>query len=248
MREMSTDQPDTTESPYMVPAGHFQFELSFVEYTHNDDNDVATDSFSIVPTNVKVGLLNNVDIQFVFTPHAREETKADGEEDVTDGFSDDTQIRLKINPWGNGGLAPPGLDETAIMIMPFVKFPTGSYELSNDHVAGGVILPLAVSLPADFGLGLIAEVDFGYNGEEDDYGVAFVHAGAVGHHIVGSLAGYVEYVSIGPHDTESTYQAIGSTGLPYALGAEWIVDTGLTFRISDNTDDVSPFVGSSFRF
>lgn len=32
MREMSTDRPDTTESPYTVDAGHFQFELDLAEY------------------------------------------------------------------------------------------------------------------------------------------------------------------------------------------------------------------------
>ena len=79
-----------------------------------------------------------------------------------DGFGDDTQIRLKINLWGNDG-PQPGFGDTALAIMPFVKFPTGSGDLTNDHVEGGVILPLAVALPDEFGLGLMAEVDVVYN-------------------------------------------------------------------------------------
>ena len=35
MREFNTDRPDVTESPFTVDAGHWQLELSFVEYTHN---------------------------------------------------------------------------------------------------------------------------------------------------------------------------------------------------------------------
>ncbi|MGH8503269.1 MAG: transporter [Gammaproteobacteria bacterium] len=248
MREMSTDRPDTTESPYTVDAGHFQFELSLAEYAYNDDGAVRTDAFGILPSNIKIGLLNNVDLQFVFTPYEREETEVDGSKNVADGVSDDTQIRLKVNLWGNDGLAPPGPGDTAFAIMPFVKFPTGADELSNDHVEGGVIFPLAVPLSAGFGLGLMAEVDFVYNEESDDYGIDFVHTATVGLDIVGDLAGYVEYVGVAPHDTWSTYQAIGSTGLTYALGAEWIADTGLTFGISDNADDFSPFAGTSFRF
>lgn len=202
---------------------------------------------NVLTSNIKIGLLNNVDIQFVVTPYAWEETETDGEDEVADGFSDDTQVRLKINLWGNDGLAPPGFGGTAFAIMPFVKFPTGSDELSNDHVEGGVILPLAVPLPNDFSLGLMAEVDFVYNEDEDDYGVDFVHTASVGRNIVGDLAGYVEYVGIAPHDTGGTYQAIGSAGLTYPLSDNWIVDLGGTASRSDSADDITVFAGTSFR-
>lgn len=72
MREMSTDRPDTTESPITVDAGHVQLELSLVDYAYNDDGGVRSEELSILPSNIKLGLLNNVDIQFIFTPlHAR---------------------------------------------------------------------------------------------------------------------------------------------------------------------------------
>lgn len=245
MREMRTDRPDTTESPYTVDAGHFQIELSFAEYAYNDDG--GTDTFGVLSSNIKVGLLNNVDIQFVVTPYAREETEQNGDDEIADGFSDDTQVRLKINLWGNDGLAPPGLGETAFAIMPFVKFPTGSDELTNDHVEGGVIFPLDVPLANGFGLGLMAELDFVYNEDSDDYGVAFVHTATVGRDIVGDLAGYVEYVGVAPHDTGDTYQAIGSAGLTYTLSDNWIVDVGGTASRSDSADDLTVFAGTSFR-
>ena len=35
MRELTPDRPDKTESPYTVDAGHFQVEMSFVEFTKN---------------------------------------------------------------------------------------------------------------------------------------------------------------------------------------------------------------------
>ncbi len=134
MREMNTDRPDMTESPYTVDAGHFQFELSLANYTYIEDESVKTETFSVLPTNLKVGLLNNVDIQFVFTPYVHEEAKAIGNEVVAAGFSnttqdrisDDTQARLKMNLWGNSDQAPLGLAETAFAIMSYAKFPSGS--------------------------------------------------------------------------------------------------------------------------
>lgn len=247
LREMSTDRPDTTESPYTVDAGHVQFELGLVEYINSAEGE-ATDVVNAVSTNFKVGLLHNVDLQFVFTPYTREETEVLGGEDVVDGFSDDTQIRLKVNLWGNDGSAPPGLGNTAFAVMPFVKFATGSGELSNDHVEGGVILPLVVPLPAGFDLGLMAEVDFVYDEDADDYGVAFVHTGTVSRDIVGDLGGYIEYVGIAPHDTGDTYQAIGSAGFTYALSENWMMDLGGTASPSDSADDFMVFTGTSFRF
>lgn len=249
MREMSTDRPDTTESPYTVDAGHVQFELSLIDYAHNDDGGVRADALGVLPSNIKVGLLNNVDLQLVFTPYVREKTEADGAADSVDGFSDDTQIRLKINLWGNDG-PQPGFGDTALAIMPFIKFPTGSGDLTNDHVEGGVILPLAVALPDEFGLGLMAEVDVVYNEASGGYGVAFVHTATIGHDIPGiaNLAGYVEYVGIAPHETGGTYQAIASGGFTYAMSDDWILDLGGTGGISDGADDLTAFVGTSFRF
>lgn len=249
MREMSLDRPDVTESPITVDAGHFQFELSLVDYAYNDDGGVRTDALSVLPSNIKIGLLNNVDIQFVFTPYTRVKAEADGAKDVAEGFSDDTQIRLKINLWGNDG-PQPGFGDTAFAIMPFIKLPTGSGDLTNDHVEGGIILPLAVALPGEFGLGLMAEVDFVYNEEEDGYGVDFVHTATLGHAVPGieNLAAYIEYVGIAPHDTGGTYQAIASGGFTYALSDDWVLDFGGTAGISDSADDFSVFVGTSFRF
>ncbi len=245
MREISTDRPDTTESPYTVPAGHFQAEISLAEYTYNDDDGERTDALAAPVANLKVGLLNDADLQLVLTPYVRNEVEAGGDEETAEGFGD-TQLRLKINLWGND-CSQLGFGNTAFALMPFIQFPTGDDELTTDHVEGGLIFPLAVSLPAGFSLGLMAETDFVYNEEADDYGVDFVHTGTIGHDIVGNLSGYIEYVGIAPWDTGPTYQAIGSMGLTYALRPEGIIDTGLRYGISDNVDDFTVFVGTSFR-
>jgi hypothetical protein len=246
MREMNTDRPDTTESPYTIDAGHLQFELSLVEYAYSDDRGTRTDSLGVLPTNLKVGLLNNLDIQFVFTPYVREKTEEDGNEELVKGFGDDTRVRLKINLWGNDG-PELGYGDTGFAIMPFVKFPTGSGNLSNDHIEGGVIFPLAIALPREFGLGLMAEVDFVYNEAEDNYGLDFLHTATIGHNIAGNLAGYVEYVGLAPNDTGGTYQAVGSAGLTYALSDNWILDFGGTGSPSDTGNDFTVFAGTSFR-
>ena len=64
-RPLSADRPDFTESPFTVDAGAVQLELSFFDYAKNGDED----AWTVAPANLKVGLLNDVDLQFVFDPY-----------------------------------------------------------------------------------------------------------------------------------------------------------------------------------
>ena len=69
MRELSTDRPDLTESPYTVDAGHIQMEMDVVNATFDRDQsgggDVRNRSRTFGGMNFKVGLLNQVDLQMI---------------------------------------------------------------------------------------------------------------------------------------------------------------------------------------
>jgi hypothetical protein len=74
MRELNTDRPDKTESPYTVDAGHFQIEADLVTYTRDRDqaSGVKSESTSFLLSNLKVGLTNSVDLQLVVSPQERQ--------------------------------------------------------------------------------------------------------------------------------------------------------------------------------
>jgi hypothetical protein len=239
MRELSADRPDVTESPYTVDAGHVQLEVSFVDFVHDDEDDVRTRTLTVAPLNLKLGLLNNVDLQLVVDPYVEIDVD-DGADETLNGFGD-TELRLKVNLWGNDG------GTTAFGIMPFVKLPTGGDEVSNDHVEGGVIFPFAADLPAEFSLGLMAEFDVVYDAADDDYEVEFVHTATVGHGIVGNLAGYVEYIGIAPFDGDADYLALVGTGLTYQLNDDVQLDAGVNFGLTDEADDFNVFAGITVR-
>ena len=69
MRELSADRPDKTESAYTVDAGHFQVEMDLVAYSYDHDrsggDDTRTEAWAIAPMNLKLGLLNDVDLQLM---------------------------------------------------------------------------------------------------------------------------------------------------------------------------------------
>jgi hypothetical protein len=236
MREMSTDRPDTTESPYTVDAGHVQVEASFVDYTRDNDEG-SIEAFSVLPMNVKLGLTNQIDLQLAYEPYVHEKS----ENESTDGFGV-TQLRLKINLWGNDG------GDTAFALMPFVQFPTADDEFGGtDKVEGGLILPLAISLPNEWSLGVMAELDAVRDAADEDYEFQFVHTATIGHAIVGELAGYIEYVGVVTTESDVDYIALVGGGLTYGVNENVQLDCGLNVGLSEDADDFNVFVGVSVR-
>jgi|CXWL01.1.fsa_nt_gi hypothetical protein len=245
MRDMSTDRPDTTESAYTLDAGHVQIEMSFVDFTYDRNNQDAPTrrALAVAPMLLKVGLLNNVDLQFGLDPYTREKStdRATGTAQAVDGFGD-TLVRLKVNLWGNDG------GETAFALMPFLKFPTAGDDLGNGNIEGGLIAPLAVALPNDFSLGLMAEVDFNRSGADDRYVVDFVHTATLSRDLFADLGGYVEYAGFANLNADEDYRGFFDAGLTYALTPDLQLDAGLRVGLTKAADDIGLFTGISMRF
>jgi hypothetical protein len=261
MREMTTDRPDKTESPYTVDAGHFQFEMDLVNYTYDSERaggvETRVDAFAIAPINLKVGLCNQADLQVVVETwnYVRTKTKT-GVSNPTGhpvpglsldlhqrGFGDVT-TRLKYNFWGNDG------GKSAFAAMPFVKLPTNQDELGNNSVEGGVILPLAVELPLDFSMGLMTEFDFNRDATGNGRHTEFVNSVTFSHDrlLVRDLGGYVEFFSLVSAERGSKWIGTVDLGLTYGLSENVRLDAGVNIGVTKAADDLNPFVGLSWRF
>ncbi len=240
MRALSTDRPDKTESPFTVDAGHFQIEADLANFTYDASRGTTVQSWSFANTNLKVGLLNNVDFQLIIpTINHLRESDSRGRTMATTGFGD-IVTRVKINLWGNDG------GRTAFGLLPFVKFPTATGALGNGAVEGGLILPLAVQLPAEWQLGLMTEVDLNRSGRR--YHAEFINSITVSHGIVGELAGYAEFFSSISTEKGSAWVGIVGLGLTYGLTDDIQLDGGVNVGVTRAADDINPFIGLSCRF
>ena len=170
LRELTTDRPDKTESPYTVDAGHYQIELDLLNYTQ-DCTDQTVQTLAIAPINLKVGLFNNVDLQFIAETYTIQRTSGHDPQahETISGFGD-VLIRCKTNFWGNDG------GTTAGGMMPFLKLPTGATELGNGAVEGGIIFPLAITLPQEWSMGLMTEADHLRNSDSSNYHQEFINS------------------------------------------------------------------------
>jgi hypothetical protein len=246
MRDLSTDRPDKTESPYTVDAGHVQVEMDLAAFTydrHNSDRtDTRVESWSFGTVNLKFGLLNNVDFQVVIEPWSVSRTvERPGGRTRADGFGDVT-LRTKVNLWGNDG------GSTAFALMPFVKIPANQDDLGNHAVEGGLIVPLAVELPGGWGMGLMTEVDFNEDADGRGHHAEWINSITFSHDIVGSLGGYVEFFSAVTSERHAPWVATLDLGLTYAVTENVQLDAGVNLGLTRSADDVAPFVGLSVRF
>jgi hypothetical protein len=243
MRELMPDRPDKTESPYTVDAGHFQLEMDFANYTGDNANGVRTETWNVAPVNLKVGVLNNVDVQFILDDylHARTVNHVAGTSTTESGFGDFT-TRVKINLWGNDG------GPTAFGVMPFVKFPTNTDHLGNNAVEGGVILPFAVKLPAGWDMGLQTEVDFLRNDANGEYHEEFENMVTFDHAILGKLSGYCEFFSSVSTERGASWVGTVDIGLEYLVTKNVQLDCGCNVGVTRAADDVNPFAGITVRF
>jgi hypothetical protein len=243
MRELSTDRPDKTESPYTVDAGHFQWEMDFTVFTLEREDGARSHTWNIAPANLKAGLTNNADLQLFFDSyiHERVEDQATGLAETADGVGNLT-TRLKINLWGNDG------GTTAFAVMPFVTVPTNSQELASDAIEGGVIFPIAIELPGGWGMGAQTEVDFRRNGSERGYRPEFINSVTFSHDIAGKLGGYLEFFSNVSTERGSPWVGTVDFGLTYALAKNIQLDGGCNIGVTRSADDLQLFTGITLRF
>jgi len=244
LREFNPDRPDQTEGPYTVDAGHLQLESSFAEYTHDKDHGQNSELWSVAPSNLRIGLLNNVEADLLVDPYLNLRTAGSnnsGTSTRVDGFGD-TELRAKINLWGNDG------GTTAFGLLPFIKVPTANNGLGNRHVEGGLILPLQINLSDDTSIGLEVEGDILRNDSNTGYGSDVSYSAVFDQHLIGPLAGYIEYVGVLPIRLGETYSAYLDGGFTWLLSTNVQLDIGINKGLTRSAYDYNLFSGISVRW
>jgi hypothetical protein len=243
LREMDTDRPDLTEAPTTVDAGHFQLEMDLATFAHDQTSGVHTDTWNIAPFNLRIGLLNNVDLSLIFESYVHERIHDQpAQRTFTLAGAGDFVTRVKINLWGNDG------GSTAFAIFPFVKFPTNTGGLGNDAVEGGVLFPFSASLPAKIDMGMETGVGLLQNESGSSYHEEFLNSITFGREIAGKLRGYVEFFSVVSTERDSGWVGSCDFGLTYALTENLKVDCGCNVGLTSAADDIKVFTGISARF
>ncbi len=233
--------------PYTVDAGHLQIETVAALYAreHNtaDGADVTTSFLSVGSTTLRLGLLNNLDLGLTVPPHVRVRThdRTTGDTTTQSGMGDLT-LRAKLNLWGNDG------GSTAFGLVSFVKLPTNQDNLGNNHVEGGIGLPLSAELPWGWWLGVTPEFHCFHDASGDDYHLNFFSTVFLWHPIKGNLSGYIESANWVSTESGSPWISTLDVGVTYVWGRHVQFDLGAYIGVTRAANDISPFLGISYRF
>jgi hypothetical protein len=247
LRELVTDRPDKTESPFTVDAGHVQLEMDLATFTYDRHNperaDIRVREWSFANSNIRLGVLNNLELDLIIPvyTHRRTDDRAAHMVSRNQGFGDVT-VRGKVNFWGNDG------GTTAFGAIPFLNVPTNGDDLGNHAVEGGLILPLSVKLPGDWELGLMTEVDVNQDSEGSDYHAEWINSATVSHSIFGPLGGYVEFFSQVSAERATPWVGTFDVGLTYEVNKNIQLDAGANLGLTRAADDLNFFAGLSWRF
>ena len=230
LRPLSTDRPDTTESPHTVDAGRFQFETEIAAWTR----DGKEREISLGELNAKVGVYSSTDLQLVlpFYTHVRR-----GDE----GFGD-IQIRLKHNLWGN--------DEgsTALALMPFVKLPTANGDLGNGEIEGGLIVPFGFEGPADWACAVMGELDLEADEDGGGHHLVVLTSATASHGVTENTGIFFELVSLLSAESDADWEAYFNSGMTWAISPTWQLDGGVRVGLTSASTDFTPFLGVSTKF
>jgi hypothetical protein len=240
MREMSTDRPDQTESPYSVDAGHFQLEMDILTYTRDAQDGVTTSIWNLAPVNLKLGLGHNTDLQVILEGWSREEEKTALGRVQRSGLGDLT-LRWKQNLWGNDSGA------TALAVMPFVTLPLRASELGRERPEAGVAVPFGWNLPHGLYLGLMTEWDWLTSGDGGGHTNVWFNTATLGFDITERLGGYVE-VTAAWFDDGTPWAGTVDGGITFALTENVQLDVGCNFGVTESAPDVQPFLGLTYRY
>jgi hypothetical protein len=244
LRDMSTDRPDTTESPFTIDAGRVQIEMNLFGYARSyaDPMGSITETYEFATTNIRIGLTNAAEIGIVFQPHGIARMfpplmRSSGPGNI--------HIRAKFNLWGNDNFDKSG--DTAFALLPYMSFPVDSTNgVSSGAVEGGLLLPLAVQLSETFGLGINAGIEAVENDAASGHHAETILTAALAQEWTDRFGTYYEVAA--HFNTESGDAVVLGTGFTLALSDNVQLDAGVNFGITDAADRINPFIGVSARF
>ena len=249
LRPFSSSRPDQTTGPHSVDAGHFYLETG-VAYSLGL-GATRTDTWNYFQsTHVRVGLLNNVELELIWSgidetrtqsllsgTHRRSDSDIAGATNLT--------VRTRLVLVGNESKT------FAFSIDPEIVLPTQSHHLDSEYVQGDIIFCFSFALPWGFSTTINAQPSIVRNGSDTDNEFGFVSGLTLYHNLFRKedrVQLYLEYYDTlvaGPGSTDARQADIGVRWRPLK---NLQFDAGCNFGVSADAPDYQPFFGVATRF
>lgn len=186
MRDMETDRPDVTESPYTVDAGHFQYETDLARSVRTISESQKKLTLLINQGNIKIGINGSTAVQIGFQTYGMQKQTdlSSGLISRSQGFGD-INLRVKQNIIGNDK------GNFVMAVLPYIKFPTSHYE-TESKLEGGLIIPMLYKLPGEWNLGFQVEADRLKDEDQPSMHTEFLQTLTLSHSLTKNIDGIAE--------------------------------------------------------
>ncbi len=248
LREMTTDRPDTTESPFTVDAGRIQIETNIAGYSRFGEAGGPTlDTYEFGTTNVRFGLAHNLEAGFVWQPYGVVRTKQSGIPTLRQSGIGGLELRGKYNLWGNDIFDKAGA--TALALLLFIGFPTDADNgIGTAFTEGGIVVPFAIQLSEKFALALNGGVAWIRDDAGSGYRPEYLASASLAYEWNGRIGTYYE-IAARFHTDDPRGDAVAfGTGVTYSVTKNLQLDAGVNFGLTSAADRINPFIGISTRF
>lgn len=240
MREMETDRPDVTESPFTVDAGHVQYETDLFRLERLTTKESQENTYLFNQGNLKIGLTKSTAIQIGFQSFVWQVEKElpTGDKKGTRGIGDLT-FRIKQNLLGNDG------GNFILAVLPYVKFPTAQYT-DDSKYEGGLIVPMQFKLPGEWKMGVQVEGDRLKNDDNQSMHTELLQSLTISHELFKNLEGIAEtYYTY--NFNQHHWANFLNASLQLDVAHDVKIDLGCNYGLQHDAEK-NYFVGTSFRF
>ena len=221
-----------TETPDTIAPGKFFMRMDAISVGFNRDTTEANTftALGLATTVLSTGITQNVDAQVGLQFFLRQKYQFRGTNTTHSGLGDVT-LRSKWTYWRSEK------KDAAAAVIPFVKVPTSSGGVGNDHVEGGVIFPWAMSLGTGASLGAMAEWDVLRNDANDGYDSRWFASSFVRQHIVGPFGAYAEATVAVSSASSSTFVGGLGAGVTWDFTRKLQLDYGVSRGLGNRATD-----------
>ncbi|MDE2488084.1 MAG: transporter [Alphaproteobacteria bacterium] len=244
LRDFCAHRPGKATPPCLIDPGHLMVEVDALDLAHTRAAGVTQDATLLLSPQFRYGLGDRFEVAVTFAPSQRLRTRDPSGAVSTVSGTGDSQLALTYslrNPDGSG---------TSAALEGFVGLPTAEHGLGAGGFQGGVVLPLALPLPAGFALGLSPEVDALRSpgrGLHPAYVAAAALSHGLGHAVTGSLELWASRnEDPAGHVTQATFDA-DLAWIPHAR-PNLQLDGGVNLGLDRAAPGVEAYLGVARRF
>ncbi len=232
-----------TETPHTVAPGKFLVEMDAISLSFNreDSGPNKYRALGLATTLLSTGVSHDVDVQVGVQFFLRQSYELFGASTRRSGLGDVT-LRSKWTYWRDEKRG------MAAAVIPYVKVPTSTGGVGNNHTEGGVIFPWELTLGKDAYFGAMASWDVVRNDDNDGYDSQWFASTYIYQKIVGPISAYAEAtLQVSSASASSFTGGIGG-GMTWDLSKSLMLDYGVNRGLGNRATDWDHVVRLRWEF